>query len=477
MMKLRFKITRHIVIAMLMTCIFSLAGPGILTVHAFTIEELIANKELITNIEIRKQLIAALRNQLNKLQQEEIIKVPHEEVVTQMAYAFTQNLRYGHSSIDVRSLQDCLKSESTIYPEGLVTGYFGSLTKAAVIRFQEKYADEILKPLGLSKGTGFVGKSTMAKLNVVCGTSPEVEVIIEEESNPEVGIEPEFEVDTIAPIISNIGVSDITANSAKITWQTNEITKCLTNWGESIFGWSSPVSGWGTSHWVRLINLQTDTTYHFTIIVQDKAGNETVAKREKFTILDPCAGIACSTCYHCVEGKCVVYPDGYNDCGEGCQRCVSGQCQDYNSVCSNVFYCEDDQCKTNFSTKITKPIEFFNICVDCLGTDTSCGCLNCTNCNKLDSWINTGKSHDSDLVPGGFYFNQKQEYRDYFCSGTFCKYKVTKNRTNREWIRESSPPLWPGHGLPEGFGQIKPLDPGIRQDPGPRIPLDQKWDW
>lgn len=67
---------------------------------------------------------------------------------------------------DVYCLQKFLKLQgSEIYPEGLVTGNFFGLTKQAVIRFQEKYKDEILKPLGLEKGTGYVGFFTRQKIN------------------------------------------------------------------------------------------------------------------------------------------------------------------------------------------------------------------------------------------------------------------------------------------------------------------------
>ena len=55
-----------------------------------------------------------------------------------------------------------------IYPEGTVNGSFGQLTQQAVIRFQEKYAEELLTPLSLTKGTGKAGPLTREKLNELC---------------------------------------------------------------------------------------------------------------------------------------------------------------------------------------------------------------------------------------------------------------------------------------------------------------------
>jgi len=79
----------------------------------------------------------------------------------------TKNLYYGlRNDPQVRCLQEFLKSQgSEIYPEGLVTGNFLDLTYRAVIRFQEKYKEEILEPLGLTHGTGFVGPMTRKKIN------------------------------------------------------------------------------------------------------------------------------------------------------------------------------------------------------------------------------------------------------------------------------------------------------------------------
>lgn len=81
-----------------------------------------------------------------------------------------------HSGIQSRDqiicLQEFLKSQGgLIYPGGIITGNFDAATRAAVIRFQEKHAVEILAPLGLATGTGYVGAATRAKINQILETS------------------------------------------------------------------------------------------------------------------------------------------------------------------------------------------------------------------------------------------------------------------------------------------------------------------
>jgi len=75
------------------------------------------------------------------------------------------NLYYGlRSNEETRCLQQFLKDQG-FYPEGIISGNFLELTRRAVIRFQEEYYDEILAPLGIQNGTGYVGLSTRAKIN------------------------------------------------------------------------------------------------------------------------------------------------------------------------------------------------------------------------------------------------------------------------------------------------------------------------
>lgn len=102
----------------------------------------------------------------------------HADAPSVCPFSWGKNLKVGSSGADVLALQKLLNSASDTRiadagagSPGNESDTFGSRTKTAVIKFQEKYASEILVPAGLSKGTGMVGVSTRAKLNALCGVA------------------------------------------------------------------------------------------------------------------------------------------------------------------------------------------------------------------------------------------------------------------------------------------------------------------
>ncbi len=126
-------------------------------------------KEAKEDLELKAKLIAQiekLKREIATLQAQTIL-LPKPESNFLTCQKIENNLYYGMmANNEVKCLQEFLKTQgSEIYPQGLVTGNFLQLTKRAVIRFQEKYANEILKPLGLENGTGYVGPLTRAKIN------------------------------------------------------------------------------------------------------------------------------------------------------------------------------------------------------------------------------------------------------------------------------------------------------------------------
>ena len=118
--------------------------------------------ELLFKVDEFESLLSQLKAQITKIDLE-------DKETPVLCKKFEENLYFGLRGDNIRCLQQLLRTQEGIYPEGLATGNFFTLTSNAVIRFQEKYSDEILAPLGLNKGTGFVGSSTRDKLNKLLG--------------------------------------------------------------------------------------------------------------------------------------------------------------------------------------------------------------------------------------------------------------------------------------------------------------------
>ena len=142
------------------TALMMVGGTAVLPASAATLDELLAQ-------------IAALTAQLNALK-----GASTSTGVNLSGVSFSRNLSQGATGEDVRNLQKVLnlKAETQVAVSGAgspggETTFFGPATKAAVTKFQDFYASDILAPLGLSKGTGFVGASTRAKLDAVAAAT------------------------------------------------------------------------------------------------------------------------------------------------------------------------------------------------------------------------------------------------------------------------------------------------------------------
>lgn len=119
-----------------------------------------------------------------------------------VSYAYTpltSQLDPGARGYNVTNLQTFFSDNSSIYPEGLVTGYFGGMTKNAVQRFQANY--------GFSQ-VGRVGPQTLNKINALIN------------SGGWNGVTQNI-ADTAAPTFYSVSKT-ITSNSATFNWNANE---------------------------------------------------------------------------------------------------------------------------------------------------------------------------------------------------------------------------------------------------------------
>jgi peptidoglycan hydrolase-like protein with peptidoglycan-binding domain len=173
-----------------------------------------------------------------------------------MADTLTRQLQTGMSGNDVSSLQTFLAQDSAIYPQGLVTGYFGFLTKAAVSNFQS--ANNL-------PAVGRVGPQTLALIN--------------QHMNGAVG------GDAYAPVISSLAISTATT-SASFSWSTNKPALGIVYYSTSQLTLNEKnrdveISGTSaftdttlhTSQTINLASLAPNTTYYYVVYTKDSSGN------------------------------------------------------------------------------------------------------------------------------------------------------------------------------------------------------------
>lgn len=171
-------------------------------------------------------------------------------------------LKMGDTGASVSALQRFLASDPKIYPEGLVTGYYGPLTARAVSQFQIGYG---LPPVGN------VGPFTLAMANGLINSGLPIDV-------------------TMPAILSSSVVT--TNTSATVSWSTNETAKGkvyystaplilnepdqakaeVTMLGGNVIGDAT----YSTTKSVVISGLNRNTLYYFMIESVDAQGNVSV---------------------------------------------------------------------------------------------------------------------------------------------------------------------------------------------------------
>ncbi len=128
----------------------------------------------IKDIDLTKfdQLYELIERVEERIDEEDVVVTEGETIPgIPEGFTFDENMRQGDRGTDVQYLQVALNhlgftvTDSGPGSPGNETEYFGSLTGAAVIKFQEAYTDEILVPLRLTSGTGNFYTYTRTQMN------------------------------------------------------------------------------------------------------------------------------------------------------------------------------------------------------------------------------------------------------------------------------------------------------------------------
>ncbi|MDO8590026.1 MAG: IPT/TIG domain-containing protein [bacterium] len=131
--------------------------------------------EVQAQINAIKEQIQVLQQQLINLSQTELQPVSRPTQVPSVCPVFTHTLSRGindaASEGEVTKLQQILAVDPTVYPEGLITGYYGVATERAVQRWQAKQGI-VSSGSPVTTGYGVVGSQTRARIITACHTPP-----------------------------------------------------------------------------------------------------------------------------------------------------------------------------------------------------------------------------------------------------------------------------------------------------------------
>ena len=93
-------------------------------------------------------------------------------------------------------------------------------------------------------------------------------------------------LDTTAPVITNVQVTNITTSTARVTWTTNEVATSQVDYGTTaLYGLITSDSSYETSHLVSLSGLSEGTTYHLKVTSVDASLNSASSSDYSFATL------------------------------------------------------------------------------------------------------------------------------------------------------------------------------------------------
>src|SRR3989338_1069423 len=193
------------------------------------------------------------------------------------AAMITSQLDLGDRGSEVTELQAYLATSASIYPERLVTGYFGQLTQAAVERFQTAQGI-ISQGTPATTGYGRVGPRTLGVINSLLTRG-----------------------DESAPVITSVSVSS-GSTGASINWTASEMARGKVYYSTSpirisnvfdvtgvfsgepiVSGTLAPYDGISrSSQSVNINGLSPNTTYYYLVAVLDSSNNVNITPPSSF---------------------------------------------------------------------------------------------------------------------------------------------------------------------------------------------------